>query len=57
MKRQERLQLAAALDQAQKDSERFDDGLPAVFHRGNRQRWKVTMFLDDWLRIYGGQHD
>lgn len=56
VKRQERLQLSAALDQARRDSERFGDGLPAVFHRSNRQPWKVTMFLDDWLRIFGGKH-
>lgn len=57
VKRQERLQLSAALDQARRDSERFSDGLPAVFHRSNRQAWKVTMFLDDWLQLYGGRND
>ena len=57
VKRQEKLQLSAAMEQAQKDSERFGDGLPAVFHRSNRQRWKVTMFLDDWMQLYGGHHE
>jgi Holliday junction resolvase len=50
-KRQERLNLAAAMEQADRDSKRFG-GLPAVFHRANRSRWQVTMYLDDWMRIY-----
>ena len=27
-------------------------GLPAVFHRRNRQEWLVTMRLSDWLEMY-----
>lgn len=56
-KRQEKLQLSAAMEQAERDSVRFRDGLPAVFHRSNRQRWKVTMYLDDWMKLYGGLHE
>ena len=52
VKRQEKLQLSAALEQAERDSKKFGDGVPAVFHRENRQRWKVTMYLDDWLKVY-----
>ena len=44
-----------ALAQAAKDAEFFGDGLPTVFHRGNRQRWRVTMELDHWLVLYGRQ--
>ncbi len=27
-------------------------GLPAVFHRRNREGWRVTMDLPDWLELY-----
>lgn len=57
VKRQEKLQISAALVQAKRDAEKFQDGLPAVFSRSNRQPWKVTMYLDDWLQLYGGQHE
>lgn len=57
VKRQERLCLSAALDQAKRDSEKFSDGLPAVFHRANRQQWQVTMFLDDWMKVYEAKHN
>ena len=36
--------------QAQKDAEKGQ--LPAVFHRRNRERWKVTMELDEWIKLY-----
>lgn len=52
VKRTERLNLDAAMNQAIRDSARFGDGSPAVFHRRNRQPWMVTMLLDDWLEIY-----
>lgn len=52
VKRQEKVKLNDALEQAQRDSVKFRDGLPAVFHRGNRQKWKVTMYLDDWMKLY-----
>ena len=51
-KRTERLNLPAAMAQAARDAERFQDGAPAVFHRRNREPWLVTMQLTDWLRIY-----
>ncbi len=53
IKRRENLNLSAALEQAKRDSERFG-GLPAVFHRRNRESWRVTMLLEDWLRLYCG---
>ncbi len=52
VKRVERLNLDKAMQQACRDADRFRDGLPAVFHRRNRQPWLVTMPLDCWLRIY-----
>ena len=27
-------------------------GLPAVFHRRNREPWRGTMELPDWLELY-----
>ena len=51
VKRREAINLSAALEQAQRDSERFG-GLPAVFHRANRKPWTVSMPLDAWLQLY-----
>ena len=52
-KRVERLNIMAAMEQAVRDSEDFEDGAPTVFHRRNRSPWLVTMRLDDWLSLYG----
>lgn len=54
-KRVEKLNLDAAMQQAINDSERFNDGIPAVFHRKNRKPWLVTMRLDDFMKIYKKQ--
>ncbi len=51
-KRNEHLNLYDAMAQSERDSQRFKDGAPAVFHRRNRKRWLVSMFLEDWLRLY-----
>ncbi len=51
-KRNERLNIESAMDQAVRDSEKFGDGVPTVFHRKNRREWLVTMRLCDWERIY-----
>ena len=58
VKRVERLNISEAMKQAVCDSLRFRDGLPAVFHRRNREPWLVTMRLSDWMQIYtrGGGH-
>ena len=52
VKRRENVNLSAALEQAQQDATRFGDGLPAVFHRKNREGWRVTMPLSAWLELY-----
>ena len=52
VKRVERLNISEAMQQAVRDAERFRDGLPAVFHRRNRQSWLVTMRLQDWIQLY-----
>lgn len=53
-KRVEKLNLSVAMEQAIRDSERFKDGLPTVFHRRNRSPWLCTMRLTDWLELYKG---
>ena len=45
-----------AMKQAQRDSERFKDGAPAVFHRRSRESWLVTMRLTDWIDLYSGKN-
>lgn len=56
VKRVERLNVPEAMNQAQRDSERFHDGAPAVFHRRSRSPWLVTMKLEDWITIYSNSH-
>lgn len=51
VKRRENVNLSAALEQAERDSERFG-GLPTVFHRKNREKWRVTMTFDSWIALY-----
>lgn len=51
-KRAEKLNLTAWLEQAERDAEKFNDGLPAVFHRRNRCPWLVTMPLTAWVKLY-----
>ena len=51
-KRVERLNVPEAMKQAQRDSERFKDGMPTVFHRRSREPWLVTMRLSDWMGLY-----
>lgn len=55
VKRVERLNIYEAVAQAVRDSKKFGDGLPAVFHRKNRREWLVTMPLTDWLKVYRGE--
>ncbi len=52
VKRKERLNLSEAMHQAERDSEKFKDGSPTVFHRRNHENWYVTMRLSDWLTLY-----
>ena len=52
VKRNERLNIMEAMEQAERDSVRFADGFPAVFHRRNRKPWVVSMLLTDWIEIY-----
>lgn len=52
VKRVEKLNVSAAFAQAVRDSEKFKDGKPALFHRRNREGWLVTMRLEDWIELF-----
>lgn len=49
-KRVERLNISEAYHQAERDAE--GKAIPAVFHRRNREKWMVTLSLDDFMEIY-----
>ena len=51
-KRAEQIRLTEWMKQAERDSVKFHDGLPAVFHRRNRQEWLCTMRLCDFMEVY-----
>lgn len=54
VKRVENLNLDKAMEQAIGDAK---DGLiPAVFHRKNGKKWKVTMELDRFMEIYNSYY-
>ena len=55
VKRAEHLNLSEAMRQAERDSDKFRNGAPAVFHRRNREPWLVTMRLHDWMALYHQQ--
>ena len=56
-KRVDRLNVPAAMKQATLDAERLADGLPALFHRRNRQPWLVTLRLDNFMQLYQENHN
>ena len=56
-KRQEKLNIHEAMEQAKRESVKRQDGRPTVFHRRNRTEWLVTMRLEDWVEIYKGWRD
>jgi len=51
-KRVEKLNIQAAMEQSIRDSQRFGDGEPTVFHRRNRSPWLVTMLYSSWIKLY-----
>lgn len=52
VKRVEHLNIDDALNQAKRDSEKADGGIPIVLHRKNNTTWKVTMDAHDWFTLY-----
>ena len=49
-KRVESLNIDKAMQQAINDSKDYE--IPVVIHRKNRQDWKVTISLEDFIDIY-----
>ena len=54
VKREEHLNIEKALQQSIRDSEK-ENTIPTVFHRKNKEDWKVTMRLEDWLNLVQGK--
>lgn len=54
-KRVERLNISDAMIQSIKDAKPGE--IPTVFHRKNCEPWKVTMLMDDWMKLYGNQQE
>lgn len=50
VKRVEALNIHKAYAQSERDA--AGQKIPAVFHRRNRDKWMVTMSLDDFMEIY-----
>lgn len=55
VKRVERLDLNAAMEQSIRDS--AENEIPVVFHRKNKDYWKATMRLDDFMEVINGKHN
>ena len=49
-KRVERLNVENAMRQAEADAKKGE--IPVVMHRANREEWKVTMRLEDFMRQF-----
>lgn len=56
-KRQEMLNLRAAMTQAVQEAEKRNDGMPVVFHRKNNCEWMVSMQLPTFMDLYGAWND
>ena len=50
-KRVERLQIETAMKQSRQDAWGTGE-IPVVMHRRNREGWKVTMDLDEFMNLY-----
>lgn len=57
VKRVEKLNTYEAVKQAVTEAEKKGDGIPALFHRRDREGWLVTMRLEDWIDLYGAWND
>ena len=49
-KRVEKLNIDDALSQSIRDAK--ENEIPIVMHRKNHTEWKVTMRLEDWIKLY-----
>ena len=50
-KRVQSLNIEKAMVQSRTDAEGTDD-VPVVMHRRDREKWKVTMDLDEFMKMY-----
>ena len=50
VKRVEKLNIYDAMKQSERDAKEGE--MPTVMHRRNRDEWKVTMLLTDFLELY-----
>lgn len=50
-KRVQSLNIEKAMVQSRTDAEETDD-VPVVIHRRDREKWKVTMDLDEFMKMY-----
>lgn len=50
VKRVEKLNIDKAMQQSMNDAR--ENEVPVVMHRKDRQRWLVTMTMDEWMRFY-----
>lgn len=50
-KRVQNLNIEKAMVQSRTDAEETDD-VPVVMHRRDREKWKVTMDLDEFIKMY-----
>ena len=50
IKHVERLQLDSAMEQSKRDAR--DNETPTVVHRKNRQKWRITMTLEDFMPFF-----
>ena len=53
-KRVEQLNIEKAMQQSERDA---GDNVPLVIHRKNREEWKVTMRLKDFIELIRGKDD
>lgn len=49
-KRVEKLNIDKAMQQSMNDAREYE--VPVVMHRKDRQRWLVTMTMDEWMKFY-----
>ena len=50
VKRVEQLNIDNAMEQAKRDAK--SSQMPAVFHRKNNKKWKVTLEFEDFMTLY-----
>jgi hypothetical protein len=53
VKRVEKLNIEDAMQQSIRDS--GENEVPVVFHRKNKEKWKATLLLDDFMKLWGKQ--